>query len=230
MQPRQDQQSDRDPAGACTLVLVFKRPRPGHGKQRLAAGLGAEAACELAGLLLECALEDLAAWPGPVVLAPDDPADTDWAARRLPRAQVLAQGPGNLGERLAALDHSLRDAGHRQLIYLGSDSPGLGAGQLAAAARALAAHDVVLAPASDGGVVLMAARRPWPVLADLPWSTARLGAVLAARCREAGSTLAWSEGGSDVDTVADLAALADSLVGDLRPARRRLGQWLAHRR
>jgi glycosyltransferase A (GT-A) superfamily protein (DUF2064 family) len=41
-----------------TLVLLCKRPAPGHGKQRLAASLGAERACAVAWALLDCALEE----------------------------------------------------------------------------------------------------------------------------------------------------------------------------
>ncbi len=205
-----------------TLVLVFKRPRPGYGKQRLAAAIGAAAACTLARRFLDCALEDLEHWPGPVVLAPEAGRDVAWAAQRLPRATVRVQSPGNLGERLAALDAGLRGAGHARLAFIGSDAPALGAPQLEGAAKALETHDVALAPAADGGVVLMAARQSWPALAGLPWSTAALGETLIASCAAAGLSVARLPGAADVDHAADLPALAQALVDDLRPARRAL--------
>lgn len=211
-----------DAVARLTLVLVFKRPRPGYGKQRLAAEIGAEAACAFASRFLDCAMEDLEEWPGPVVLAPEAGNDAAWATQRLPRATVRVQSSGNLGERLAALDAALRGAGHARLAFIGSDAPALGAAQLEGAASALETHDVALAPAADGGVVLMAARQSWPPLAGLPWSTAALGATLTACCVVAGLSVSRLPGAADVDTAADLRALARDIVGDPRPARRTL--------
>jgi uncharacterized protein len=216
-------------AQASTLVLICKRPRLGYGKQRLAAALGAVATRALADLLLACALEDLVAWPGARVLAPDDPADAQWAQRLVPGAAVVTQGPGNLGQRLWLLDQALRAAGHRRLLFIGSDAPTLAPGDFGAAAAALPDHDVVLKPARDGGVVLMGARQPWPPLADLPWSTERLGAALAERCALTGLSVAALAAGEDVDTASDLARLPAALRADTRPARRQLADWLATR-
>ncbi|MBV2132654.1 DUF2064 domain-containing protein [Pseudomonas sp. MAP12] len=210
-----------------TLVLLCKRPAPGHGKQRLAASLGAEAACAVAQALLDCALEDLAHWPGPRVLAPDRPADGDWARRQAAATGCLVQPPGNLGERLNALDRRLRAAGHRQLIFIGSDAPALGAQHYHAVSAALQVHDAVLLAARDGGVVLLAAGRPWPDLAALPWSTPRLGAALAAACRDAGWRVGLCGESFDIDREADLAWAQRELAADPRPARRRLLACLA---
>lgn len=150
------------------LVLVCKRPAPGHGKQRLAARLGTEAALEIAERLLDCALEDLAAWPGPRVIAPDAAEHCAWAAARLPGGLCLAQTSGNLGARLNALDRRLRAAGHGVLAFIGSDAPALDAEHCRRVRAALAEADTALLAARDGGVVLMASRRPWPDLAGLP--------------------------------------------------------------
>lgn len=210
-----------------TLVLLCKRPAPGHGKQRLAASLGAERACAVAWALLDCALEDLAQWRGPQVLAPDRAEAGDWAQRLPPAAQCLQQPPGNLGERLNALDRRLRAAGHRQLIFIGSDAPALGEPHYRAVCAALRSHDAVLLAARDGGVVLLAARRPWPELAALPWSTPRLGAALAAACRAAGYSVGICGESFDIDRAADLACARRELAADPRPARRRLLACLA---
>lgn len=211
---------------ALALVVVCKRPRPGHGKQRIAAELGMLRACELAGLLLDCALEDVCDWPGPLVLAPDSAEDIAWAQALAPRARVLAQAEGNLGERLQHLDATLREEGCERLAFIGSDAPGLSLADLAAAAEALLSHDVALAPAADGGVVMMAARHPWPSLADLPWSGGELGIALEAACTRAGMSMARLAAGWDVDTVDDLRQLPARLLADRRPARRRLLEWV----
>ena len=215
-----------------TLVLVCKRPGLGMGKQRLAANLGQEAANRVAEALLACALEDARAWPGPVVIAPAHWKDYAWAEALLaevhPKGYVQPQVEGNLGQRLNTLDSELRAVGLEKLVYIGSDAPALGAGNYAAASEALECHDTALAPSSDGGVVLMASRKRWPPLADLPWSTACLGIALADCCRAADHSVAILPHGFDVDEKDDLARLIISLSSDRRPARLALHELVSH--
>ncbi|GAB3486041.1 TIGR04282 family arsenosugar biosynthesis glycosyltransferase [Azotobacter salinestris] len=210
-----------------TLVLVCKRPAIGHGKQRLAARIGAEAALRIAEWLLDCALEDLGNWPGATVIAPDQRVHRDWASALAPQALCLPQGSGNLGERLNALDHTLRAAGHRRLVFIGSDAPALRPEHYQRVRIALREADTVLISASDGGVVLMASNRPWPDLTELPWSTADLGQALADACREAGHSVALCGESFDIDEQADLTRALGELADDPRPARRRLLHSLA---
>ncbi|MBA4143910.1 MAG: DUF2064 domain-containing protein [Nitrosospira sp.] len=208
------------------LVLVCKRPSSGVGKQRIAATFGREGAVRIAEALLACALEDARDWSGPVVVSPADPPDCGWAAALLPQlsleVRVESQKGGNLGQRLNALDHKLRGDGLEQLVYIGSDSPALSPKDYAEVRQALQNHDVVLKPAADGGVVLMASRKQWPMLSALPWSTARLGSTLAHCCRAAGQSVAMLTQGFDVDEKEDVLRLAAVLKTDQRPARREL--------
>lgn len=204
------------------LILVCKRPALGHGKQRLAAQLGPAPTLAVAERLLDCALEDLAHWPGPRVIAPDADRDDAWAATLLPGALCLPQTEGNLGERLNLLDHQLRDDGHPVLLFMGSDAPALDDLHYRRIRAALEETDTALITARDGGVVLMGSRLPWPELADLPWSTPQLGEALAERCREAGHAVKVCGACFDVDEPADLRLAQLTLEGDPRPARRRL--------
>jgi glycosyltransferase A (GT-A) superfamily protein (DUF2064 family) len=210
------------------LVLVCKRPELGVGKQRLAASLGQEAANRVAEALLACAREDAGAWPGPVVIAPAHWKDYAWAEALLaevhPEGYVHPQAEGNLGERLNMLDCRLRAAGLEKLVYIGSDAPALGPADYAGAREALEYHDTVLAPSADGGVVLMASRKQWPRLGDLPWSTPRLGAALADCCRAASQSVTALAHCFDVDEKDDLVRLITFLSHDRRPARRALHQ------
>jgi uncharacterized protein len=205
-------------------VLFCRRPTPGAGKRRLARTVGDEAAFQLAEALLGCAVEDAESWNGPVIVSPESQSDAEWATGLLRRrgGVVAPQPSGTQGERLNAVDARLRSLGFEHLLFIGSDAPSLQARALEAAAAGLRAVDVVLAPADDGGVTLMASRCPWPALSDLPWSTADLGQALATRCREAGRTVSWVEGTYDVDELADLRTAAAALAGDSRPARSRL--------
>lgn len=221
----------------CALTLVFRRPRERHGKRRLAASLEERAVVELCRMMLNCALEDLRAWRGPVVLAPEAGADLGWA-RSLPAmrpddrapVRVLAQGAGNLGRRLERLDRALDAMQLKRRIYIGSDAPALKPLHYRRAIAGLAAHDAVLASARDGGVTMMATRRGWPPLAALSWGSPGLAHALSAACRKAGQAVLRIPGGFDVDRRSDLAPLARALRGDPRPARRELHRWLVRNR
>lgn len=203
------------------LVVFCRRPTPGIGKQRLAAEIGSATAAEIAELLLGAALEDAACWPGPVVLSPSEVHDAEWAARLLDRpVHVIPQPAGNLGERLQAVDRRVREHHRAAVVFIGSDAPTLGEQDYAAARSALMHDDVVLVPALDGGVTLMAARNAWPGLTDLPWSSDQLYAALVERCATQGLRVASLPPGYDVDLAADLQRLCTDLHTDQRPARR----------
>lgn len=209
-----------------TLVLVCKRPALGIGKQRLAAKLGQEAALQIAEALLACALEDVLAWPNKVIVAPADRNDCEWATQFFGKARsdinVFPQFSGNLGERLNTLDHTLRTSGFNQLIYIGSDAPDIGVNDLNEVSDILANMDTVFKPTMDGGVSIMASRKPWPDLTDLPWSTSKLGKRLAFICRLSGHSVSNLSEGFDVDELEDLVHLVIKLAHDHRPARQAL--------
>lgn len=204
------------------LVVFCRRPSLHAGKQRLATAIGVERAQRVAQALLACALEDATVWPGPVVIAPADACDREWARQLCGRWDVLPQSEGGFGERLEALDRELRGYGARSIVFIGSDAPALNEDDYATARAALADHDIVLGPAADGGVTLMGARLPWPTLPDLPWGEANLFEALSDRCRARSLSVALLRPGFDVDTVADLERVLVQLRQDARPARREL--------
>jgi glycosyltransferase A (GT-A) superfamily protein (DUF2064 family) len=209
-----------------TLVLVCKRPALGIGKQRLAAKVGQELALQIAEALLACALEDVLAWPGSVVIAPADVKDREWAVNLCKQtradAKVLPQVGGNLGQRLNALDHALRSNGLNQLVYIGSDAPDICITDYIAVDDAFLNVDTVLKPTIDGGVSIMASCKPWPNLTDLPWSTSRLGDGLCLLCQQNEHAVGKLPVGFDVDEFEDLSHLVVKLAQDQRPARRAL--------
>jgi len=208
------------------LVMMFKRPLPGQGKQRLAAGIGKEAAYQLACDLFTISGELLAEWPGRSIASPADRKDADWAKQKLSEhVEILAQGEGNLGERINLLDQQLRAAGSQQVLFIGSDAPELSLGLLSQVVQALRQHDIALVPSSDGGVSLMAGRKPWPALADLPWSTPELGAAIRERCIQNGLSVATVSHCDDLDELVDLRQLLQRWQdAELTPSQERFRQ------
>ncbi len=227
---------------------------PANAKRRLAAEIGDHAG-EVAAHLMNCALEDANTWPGPAWLSPANQGDRDWLMAEMETESALSQSfplgpvgraspPGtvktqhgefcglvpqqgeNLGERINSVDRDLRRRGVSRLVFLGTDCPGLDSAYLGQAAGSLQWADAVLGPAGDGGVVLMGARRPWPNLNDLNWSTESLCAELRDLCQEAGWTVATLAAREDVDTLQDLLGAGTALAGDRRASRQGLAEWL----
>lgn len=212
-----------EPAAPC-LVLMLKAPE--RSKRRLARDIG-PLAVEAARRLCACALEDAAAWPGPVCYAPATTADRAWLEAELhPGARLLTQRGANLGARLENVSNRLRRRGHVRQLFIGIDCPQLDQAYLRRAAAALARHDVVLGPAADGGAVLLGTRTGWPPLGDLPWSTDRLYERLLTLCRGHGLRVATLDARADVDDLPDLLAAGRGLERDRRPARRALRAWV----
>jgi glycosyltransferase A (GT-A) superfamily protein (DUF2064 family) len=137
------------------VVLVFsRRAVPGRVKTRLVPRLGEWGAARLHARLTAHALRTAAAAGcGPVELH-----------------DTAKQRGADLGERMhRALSRALRR--HRGAIVIGSDCPALQPADLARAARWLAGGcDVVLAPAQDGGYVLIGAKRISPrIFSGIAW-------------------------------------------------------------
>jgi hypothetical protein len=206
----------------CCVVLMMKSAE--RSKRRLAEHIGAQRATQAALRLLDCACEDLAAWPGPVCVAP---SAADEHIDAPPAAVVVVQHGGNLGERINHVNDELVRRGFEQQLFIGIDCPSLDIAYLERAAAALGDCEAVLGPAADGGVVLMGVRGRWPPLAALPWSTSALFESLRAACAARGSSTATLPRLHDTDTLGDLLALRTELLGDARPARRALVRWLA---
>ena len=201
-----------------TAILVFaKAPVPGEVKTRLAPALGAAGAAALHARLVARTLETAgAAATGPVTLccAPDASHPVLVELARMHGAALAAQGPGDLGDRMhAAFRRSL--AGAPAAIVIGCDCPALAPAHLREAAAALAGgDDAVLAPAEDGGYVLLGLRRAEQSLFDgIGWGGPTV--LEATRARLAALGLRWRELETlwDVDRPEDVARLRREIAG-----------------
>jgi hypothetical protein len=215
--------------GAPALVVMCTRPRPAVGRTPPAAAAAwAQAAFELRQAMVACAFEDAEAWGGPVVLALAQATDLAWAAAIARREwSIVRQSSGNVGERINAVDELLRRNGARSLVFVGTNAPIHDESDYAAVRAALETADVALTPATDGGVTVMAARRPWPDLATLAWSTKRLAAELAYLCEREGLKVEklgrrYRLETIDAEHIDDCARLVEDLAADARAKRKAL--------
>lgn len=183
-----------------TLIVFARVPRLGAVKRRLARGIGAMAALrfhrgQLASLLRATGRDRR--WTTRIAATPDR-ARTRWPLR-LPR---MAQGRGDIGRRMF---RAMRR--HRRVVLIGCDIPGIGAGDIAAAFRALGRAQAVFGPAEDGGYWLVGfgPRRPANPFAAVRWSTAHALADTLANFH--GRPVALVRRLRDVDTADDFRAL-----------------------
>lgn len=199
------------------LAILAKAPVPGFAKTRLIPHLGREGAANLQGWLLRRAVATaVRANIGPVSLccAPDEHHPAFQHCRGFGDVRLRPQPPADLGARmLAALGESTTPAG---ALVIGTDCPMLTPGLIRQAADELRRHDAVVAPAEDGGYVLIGARHADPGLFEgIDWSTARV--MMQTRARMQALGLRWHETAPlwDVDRAEDFERLA-RLVPDIR--------------
>ena len=191
-------------------VIVFaKAPEPGRTKTRLVPALGDAGAARLHQALIRRSIATaLAANIGPVVLAcAPDTTHPFFAGCAHEFGVVLEpQGEGDLGERMS---HAF--ARHAPAVLIGTDCPALTPTHLREAGRALALGlDAALAPAEDGGYVLIALARAAPaVFEDIAWGGPDVLATTRVRMGQADLVctelpLLW-----DVDRPDDLVRLRE---------------------
>ena len=188
------------------VIVMAKPPLAGRAKTRLAAEVGAARAAafcrQSTGRLLHRLCRD-PRWR--VRLCVNARPGEDYAC--WPRGVTRQrQGGGGLGDRMARAVASLPPG---PAIILGTDSPQVEPGDVAAAFAALGRADAVFGPADDGGywLVGLARRRPLPGLfAGVRWSTEHALADTRASLPE-GARTATLRTLTDVDDADGLSAL-----------------------
>lgn len=195
-------------------IAVFARaPVAGQAKTRLIPLLGADGAAALQQRLIERTLATACAVPAARVTlwVAGDPAHPFVAAvaARFGVA-VASQRGGDLGARM---HHAFEATGAAQVL-IGTDCPQLSAQDLSEAAAALATHEVVIQPATDGGYVLIGLTRPQPPLFEsIDWGGPQVLQQTRARIAALGLSCALRPTLDDLDTPADLQrALAAGLL------------------
>ncbi len=212
------------------LLVMAKAPVAGTVKTRLCPPCSPEEAAAVAAASLADTLDAVAECSaGRKVVALDGEVGP-WLP---PGFEVVAQRGATLAERLARAWADTGGAG----VQIGMDTPQVTATELDALLASIAEGDeqrAVLGPAVDGGwwaigLSARTARRPEAVFEGVPTSSPVTGADQHRRLRSLGLDVAVASVRRDIDTVADLNAVAAEIPDSRTAAQARLLGVLAPR-
>jgi uncharacterized protein len=200
------------------VLVVAKAPVPGQAKTRLAAGVGNQAAADIAAAALLDTLDAVAAAPveAPVVALTgdmDDASNSDEIRDRLADFTVVEQRGADFAERLA---NAHRDAAAAftglPVLQIGMETPQVTADLIGEWVRELLAADAVLGPARDGGwwVLGVADAAMADCLRTVPMSRSDTGVVTLGALGDAGAYVSLVPALADVDTVDDIDAVRNA--------------------
>jgi rSAM/selenodomain-associated transferase 1 len=192
-----------------TVLMIFcKAPVPGQVKTRLMPALTAEEAADihvqLSTRTLKLATKNRLC-PMQLWCAPSTDHDFFTVSAAIYHLELKQQQGADLGERMhRAFEAALADYPHA--LLMGCDCPSLTETDLEEAITALRKdHDVVLAPAEDGGYVMIGLNRPYPELfADMVWGASEVLAQTRARINQLQLRHHELKEQWDLDTVRDL--------------------------
>ena len=209
------------------LAVIAKEPVAGTAKTRLAPALGTTGAARAAAAMLADTIAVVRAVGADPWLCFTPRQARERFGRLAPGFGLLAQGPGDLGDRLAACLADLLAAGAERVAIVGADTPHLPPASCRRALSLLDEVDVVLGPALDGGYYLVAAKAADPGLfVGVPMGTEVVLAETLARAARRGLTAALLPPLRDLDRVEDLVfALAAGELADA-PATREVATEL----
>jgi rSAM/selenodomain-associated transferase 1 len=224
----------------CVLGILGDMPEPGLVKTRLAAEWGPDVAAEVHEAML---FDTLDTWDSPeylnpggrrvLVYAPDDAGP--WFDDRVPGSFAMQpQVDGDRGRRIQAFLAGELEDGTDRVVLIGTDSPTLDPTIVVSAFLCLEGRDVVLGPATDGGLYLIGVRRTAPpILEGIDWDSPYVLSQAIDRLAETDRSLALLPPWYTVTRPDDLRMLA----GHLRAMRRagfdpglpRLERWCRNR-
>lgn len=141
------------------LVIFTRAAQLGCVKRRLAADIGALAALRFHNKMQAQLAQGIAKdkrWKTWIAITPYIRTKNSL----LSGAQILNQGRGDLGQRMA---HCFRALPPGPAVLIGSDIPGINAAHIARAFSVLGRRDAVFGPATDGGYWLVGLKRLRPI-------------------------------------------------------------------
>ena len=193
------------------LAVIAKEPVAGLAKTRLVPALGEAGAARAATAMLTDTLAAVRATGADPWLCFTPVEARERLGRVAPGFGLLAQGSGDLGDRLAACLADLLATGADRVTIVGADTPHVPVTSYQRAFALLDEADVVLGPALDGGYYLVAAKAARPELfVGIPMGTEVVLTETLARATAAGLVVALLPPLCDLDMVEDLAAALDA--------------------
>lgn len=194
------------------VLVVAKAPVPGQAKSRLAAGIGHQAAADIAAAALLDTLDAVAAAnvrARVVALSGslDHASAGDEIRSRLGDFTVVRQRGADFAERLAnAHVDAAEVAGGLPVLQIGMDTPQVTADLISECARELLAADAVLGMARDGGWWVLGVMDATMAgcLRGIPMSRSDTGVVTLAALEDVGIDVSLVPTLADVDTVDDI--------------------------
>ncbi len=191
---------------SAVLGVFAKEPVAGQVKTRLSPPLHPEQAAQLYRTALDETLKRFSDQSFELVIF--YAGVEDYFSRNYPLLPRQPQSGNDLGERLANALQGLLLEGYQQAAIIGSDSPDLPLAHVEQAFIALQSSDVVIAPADDGGYVLIGESCHHSQLFEaMPWSCADL--MQQTKNILAEQQIDWQQlsGWEDVDDAASLQRL-----------------------
>lgn len=207
------------------LLLFAKRPLPGKVKTRLVPPLDPAQALALYRAFLTDQIRFLRSLRGPSLEA-EVCTDAPWRpdpefAGMLEGLRLSEQGQGDLGQRMLRAFRRAASDGVEGTVVVGVDSPTLPEAHVRLAfSRLEQGAEAVLAPARDGGYVLLGLRQPREELfRGVPWGEPGVLAATRERAAEAGIPLVELPDWYDVDDEDGLTTLKIDLTRDATASR-----------
>ncbi|MGY8770421.1 MAG: TIGR04282 family arsenosugar biosynthesis glycosyltransferase [Pirellulales bacterium] len=155
------------------LGVFAKAWTPGKVKTRLAQTIGNQAAASIYQTFVETIIARFSGSADQTVIA-YSPVDQQPLFEQLPIESwnLQPQAEGDLGQRMHHYFATAFEAGAKQVVLIGTDSPDLPAEYIDKAFTLLNQADVVIGPSDDGGYYLIGmSQLHSEVFDDIPWST-----------------------------------------------------------
>lgn len=197
-----------------TFGMFVKNPEPGRVKTRLATAIGDVSSAALYRGFVTDLIQRFRSTGARRVLAysPAEAACREFFTQQSAGSYELWPQPiTGLGTRMR---HFFEAYGPEPVVLIGSDSPTLPVGFPNVAFAMLKHADVVLGPATDGGLYLIGLnqqRRTWPIFDEIDWSTSRVLDQVIRRLIELDARVEVLPPWYDIDEPADLQFLKGHL-------------------
>ena len=210
--PNRRPDASRSPSDSA-LIIFAKAPIPSQVKTRLCPPLTPDEAASLHGSVVLDMLErsrGAASMDRFVACAPSSDHVFFKILEERHGVRLLTQVGDDLGARMARAMADAFALGYQTVLVIGTDLPTLPGAVFGDAVKLLAAHDLVLGPAFDGGYYLIGLRKPAPGLfTGIPWSTDRVLPLTQQKAAALGLRTALLPVRRDIDTLDDLRAVIE---------------------